>query len=147
MLSLLFLSHPTLFLLSSRCPAQCPRYSGSGLAISVGSWRSQGRSQALRLPIHPDSFLLRVTCIARTSAGQDPGPVSASDSQACPEPLWTVRCMALRACVVSAEHIWPRTEFHSLHTASLRRGCEDSRLAQEETDVQGGKVLFPVQGS
>lgn len=40
------------------------------------SWRSQGGSQARGLPIHPDSFLPRVTCIAWTSAGQEPGPGS-----------------------------------------------------------------------
>lgn len=40
------------------------------------SWRSQGQPQALGLPILPDSFMPRVTRIARTSAGQDPGPGS-----------------------------------------------------------------------
>ena len=44
---------------------------------------------------------------------------------------------------MSAEHSQPRTVFHSLHTASLRWDCEDSHLVQEETDVQGCKVLFP----
>lgn len=48
---------------------------GCGLAIS-GSWRSQGRSQALMLLIHPDSFLPRVTGKARSPAGRDPGPGS-----------------------------------------------------------------------
>lgn len=50
-------------------------HSGCGLAKS-GSWRSQGRSQALMLLIHPDSFWPRVTCKARPPAGWDPGPES-----------------------------------------------------------------------
>lgn len=67
---------PTLFLLSSCCPPQCPRHSGGGLAISVSAGRVRVGPrhvgvQYIQTPFCPESL-----CIAWTSVGQDPGPGS-----------------------------------------------------------------------